>query len=227
MFGFLFKLCLVGAALLWLDAAPGAEAADADVPAAVLAGFAHAVDAGDRAAFLDLIQREVRERPALAPDMAAAASLLAPWLADRVAEAVLRGSPQPAAAAPAVLAAVLFALDGRRSQDVGAAVRQAAPQADGALLGAVEAVFAKAVEGGTSGGFLAAELVGLRPEVARAVASGRAATGKAGRWVRLWEGLAPLPVASSPVEAGNTVEVPSILRQDPILESRFRVPSGS
>jgi hypothetical protein len=194
----------------------------------VLEDLSDALDAGDRAGFLDAVATAAAEHPALAPDAAAAASLLAPWLAGRVAEAALHGTPHAGQAAPAVLAAVLTAVDGRRSKDVGAAVRRAAPQADGALLAAVETVFADAVRAGTSGGFMAAELSGLPLDVARAIAAGRAANGRAARRGRSREALAPLaPPPRLSIDGVEEAEPPPILRQDPILESRFRVPSGS
>ncbi len=229
---FLFLWFAIGAVVSGgaaAGAAPGVLGQE--LPPSVLADLAQAVDAGRREGFLAVVTAESAARPGHAADIAAAAALLAPWLGDAVAEAVLNAVPGPGPAAPGVLAAVLSALDGRHSKAVARAVRQAAPDADAALLDGVETVFAEALAHGTPAGFLNAETVGLPPAVARAVAVGRAATARAVAWVRVWEGLAPVPAPGSGTAAGGVAsggpEAPPTERQEPVLESRFRVPSGS
>jgi len=227
---FLVLSCIVlGCVVRPVGASP--EAVGQGLPASVLVDLADAVDAGRRDDFLAVVSAASAARPEQAADIAAAAALLAPWLGDVVAEAVLRAIPAPGPAAPGVLAAVLSALEGRHSKAVAQAVRRVAPDADAAVLDDIETTFAEALAQGTPAAFLNAEMVGLPRATAQAVAVGRAATARVEAWVRQWEGLAPLPARGfSAVPSGAVVargQEPATVRQDPVLESRFRVPSGS
>lgn len=241
MSGFVCRLCTFWFLIILFTTIGdvAAEAPGPDLPVSVLAELAQAVDAGRRDGLLAIVRAQGAARPDQSADIAAAAALLAPWLGGAVAEAVLSAVPDPGPVAPGVLAAVLSALDGRHSKAVAQAVRRAAPGADADLLDGIETVYAEALALGTAGGFLNAETVGLPPAVARAVALGRAATARVVAWVRLWEGLAPLPVAPGTGVAAigravpttdpttDPVTDPATERQEPVLESRFRVPSGS
>lgn len=199
-----------------------------DLPQDVLRALADAVDEGRREVFLAALRGAAVEHPDAAPTLAAAGCLLAPWMGELVVGTVLRAVPRPEQAAPVVLAAALVALEGRRGVAVGKAVRRAAPTADRALLEAVEAVFAAALADGTPAAFAAAEAHDLPLPLWEVLAQGRAANARSEAWARLWQALPPRPAPRrAPGEATGPAEPPAIERQEPVLESRFRVPSGS
>ncbi|MGC2855304.1 hypothetical protein ACM64Y_07485 [Novispirillum sp. DQ9] len=209
-------------------AAPKPPDMPPDLPQDVLRALAEAVDEGRREVFLAALRGAAVEHPDAAPTLAAAGCLLAPWMGELVAGTVLRAVPRPDQAAPVVLAAALVALEGRRGAAVGKAVRRAAPAADMALLEAVEVVFAAALADGTPAAFAAAETHDLPLPLWEVLAEGRAANARSEAWARLWQALPPRPARRrAPGEATGPAEPPAIERQEPVLESRFRVPSGS
>lgn len=98
-----------------------------------------ALDAGQGEEVLALVRAAVAARPERAADVAATATLMAPWMAGDAAGAALSALPpgeRSWRAAP-VLAAVLEAGRGRLADRVLAATRAAAPGADPALLAEV------------------------------------------------------------------------------------------
>lgn len=227
---------------LWADAPQPLAVSSGTfaLPDAVLRDLGEAVDGGRREVFLAVLRGAAAARPEAAPALAAAGCLLAPWMGELVAGTVLRAVPRPDEAAPVVLAAALVALEGRRTAAVGRAVRRVAPGADSAMLEGVEAVFAEALAAGTPAGFAAAQAYDLPAPLWDVLARGRAANARSEAWLRLWQALPPAapPVAAGPERGGpervgkdwldgDGGEGPAVERQDPILESRFRVPSGS
>lgn len=227
---FVFRWRLVVLMLAMTILACGAAVAREPLPEGVLEDLARALDAAEREGFLARLDQAAVAYPGHALEIAAAGALLAPWLGPAVAEGVLGALDEPDALAPTVMAAVLVALEGRRAAAVAGAVRSAAPNADATVVDGLERLFSDAVASSVPGGFLAAEAVDLPSGVAEALAAGTAAAEQVAGWVRAWEALAPLPqdegraaAAVAPTDdEGGTME-----RQDPALESRFRVPSGS
>lgn len=207
-----------------------------DLPETVLRDLGEGLDSGRREVFLAALRGATVARPDAAPALAAAGCLLAPWMGDLVAGTVLRAVPRPDRAAPVVLAAALTALEGRRAAAVGKTVRRVAPEADKDLLNAVETVFAEALATGTPAGFAAAQAHDLPWPLWDVLAQGRAANARGEAWLRLWAALPPArPAGGRPqarrlrqLDAGAGEAGPAAVeRQDPLLESRFRVPSGS
>lgn len=200
-----------------------------DLSGAVLADMAEAIDGGHRNAFLAVLRGAAVQRPEAAPAVVAAGCLLAPWMGELVAGTVLRAVPDAAAAAPVILAAALVALEGRRAAAVGTVVRRVAPGADTGLLEAIEGFFAEALAAGTPAAFIAAQAHDLPTPLRDVLARGRAANARGEAWLRLWEALPPVrrPAQDDPETADAPAGAQAEGRQDPILESRFRVPSGS
>jgi hypothetical protein len=234
---------LAGCLLAGLLAAGPARAEDAALVAAS-ERMDRALDAGRAGDMLDALAEAVRLAPAQGPDLAAAAALVAPWMAAEVAATALGALPaaRRAGAAGPVLAAVLVATEGRQGGTVLAAVRRAAPTADLALLEDLTDRLAVAgpevtVPGDATVALfdLAAPSAAMRQalkDARAAVAAGRLAVDRAtATWPRGAgpEAVAPLAVPRLDTEGrdGDLLRVEPALDLAPILAPPIDRPSPS